>query len=143
MSDWKNHVYRVGKSLCQFDDTPTDPLKHREKIEPWLSAVFQSEHLSLLLGGGLPRAIASAGGGESVDMKPVTFKNFGKEIKSAAEKSAVTTGLQKSRMGYYSEGPCRSHISSQANHATLYIGQLLRDIGAPLVFLVDCNENRC
>lgn len=92
MSDWKTHVYRVGKSLCQFDDTPAEPLKYRNEIEPWLSAVFQSEHLSLLLGSGLPRAIASVGGGESVDMKPVVFENFGDEIKSAAEKSAITTG---------------------------------------------------
>ncbi len=31
--------------------------KIREKIEPWLTAVFQSEHLSLLVGSGLPMAL--------------------------------------------------------------------------------------
>ncbi len=33
--------------------------KIREKIEPWLTAVFQSEHLSLLVGSGLPIALNS------------------------------------------------------------------------------------
>ncbi|GIV29201.1 MAG: hypothetical protein KatS3mg028_0267 [Bacteroidia bacterium] len=33
--------------------------KLEEKIEPWLTAVFQSEHLSLLLGSGLPIALNS------------------------------------------------------------------------------------
>jgi hypothetical protein len=31
--------------------------KIREKVEPWLTAVFQSEHLSLLIGSGLSVAL--------------------------------------------------------------------------------------
>ena len=38
------------------DDT-LDEKKLRKKIEPWLTAVFQSEHLSLLLGSGLTIAV--------------------------------------------------------------------------------------
>lgn len=31
----------------------------RERIEPWLTALFQAEHLSLLAGAGLSKAITS------------------------------------------------------------------------------------
>ena len=27
--------------------------KHRGRVEPWLTALFQSEHLSLLVGSGI------------------------------------------------------------------------------------------
>lgn len=92
MSDWKKHVYRVGKSLIQLDDPSTEPMIHRREIEPWLSAVFQSEHLSLLLGNGFSKAISSVADSDGVDMKPVKFQNFGDEIESAAKRSAVNTG---------------------------------------------------
>ncbi len=36
--------------------------KIREKIEPWLTAAFQSEHLSLLIGTGLTMALTGDGG---------------------------------------------------------------------------------
>ncbi|EIW00999.1 Fibronectin-binding protein (FBP) [Thermoanaerobacter siderophilus SR4] len=38
-----------------------DKLKIRSKIEPWLTAIFQSEHLSLLVGQGLSIALSDAG----------------------------------------------------------------------------------
>jgi len=48
---------------------------HRRKIEPWLSAVFQSEHLSLLLGSGFPTAVcAAAGVGNPPSMDKVEFE---------------------------------------------------------------------
>lgn len=40
-------------------DSDFNRQKIREKIEPWLTAVFQSEHLSLLVGSGLPIALTS------------------------------------------------------------------------------------
>jgi len=35
--------------------------KVRQKIEPWLTAIFQSEHLSLLVGSGLSAALTGCG----------------------------------------------------------------------------------
>ncbi|WP_246564149.1 SIR2 family protein [Ancylobacter sonchi] len=35
---------------------------HRRRIEPWLSAVFQAEHLNLLLGSGFTTSVAFAAG---------------------------------------------------------------------------------
>ena len=42
----------------------------RKRIEPWLTSLFQSEHLSLLCGSGITNAIsriAGAGGGTTMD----------------------------------------------------------------------------
>ena len=33
------------------------PMKLRPRIEPWLTALFQSEHLALLVGSGLTHAV--------------------------------------------------------------------------------------
>jgi hypothetical protein len=43
----------------------------RRAIEPWLSALFQSEHLNLLLGSGFTTAIANLAGGPAIGMAPV------------------------------------------------------------------------
>lgn len=56
--------------------------KIREKIEPWLTAVFQGEHLSLLIGSGLPIALV---GSDSM-MKRINFQND--KIKNKADKEA-------------------------------------------------------
>ncbi|PVX28826.1 SIR2 family protein [Sphingomonas pokkalii] len=67
--EWKAHGYRVGASNETFDDIPTDADEldqfvslHRRRIEPWLSAVFQAEHLNLLLGSGFTTSVAFAAG---------------------------------------------------------------------------------
>ena len=72
--------------------TPTGISKTdmRAKIEPWLTSLFQSEHLSLLVGSGLTSAIQSVAGGSSDNgMGPqAVFAAFSDEIKNAAQKSA-------------------------------------------------------
>lgn len=50
-----------------------DSVVLRKEIEPWLSAVFQSEHLSLLVGSGLPIAIAGQAGTTATSMEPPAF----------------------------------------------------------------------
>jgi hypothetical protein len=49
---------KEGKSCswAKSEDEIT-PEKLRERIEPWLTALFQSEHLSLLIGSGLTTAV--------------------------------------------------------------------------------------
>jgi hypothetical protein len=90
-SFWKKpHIYKVGSYKDSFDDIPDDKKEAlRKQIEPWLSAVFQSEHLSLLLGSGFTTAIASQVTSESVDMKIPEFEGeYADKIKKGAEKSA-------------------------------------------------------
>ena len=67
------HIVRAGSHCPPLDGAP-DPEKHREHIEPWLSALFQAEHLNVLVGSGLTTAIARAASAPVVDMSPVTFQ---------------------------------------------------------------------
>lgn len=63
--------------------------KIREKVEPWLTAVFQSEHLSLLIGSGLSVALT---GGSSM-MKRIDFIDDFKElIQGKADEEAQKIG---------------------------------------------------
>jgi len=78
--DWKKHCYRVGSHMDERDDLPTDPKalglfidSSRKRIEPWLSAVFQAEHLNLLLGSGFTIAIGYIAGTRATGMSKVTF----------------------------------------------------------------------
>lgn len=67
--------------------------KFRQRIEPWLTALFQSEHFSLLVGSGLPHAVHRLATGNVLPgMGEVEFSVFNDEIRSAAEKSAKEAG---------------------------------------------------
>ena len=56
--------YRVENRVYDADDlnsvTDIDAYieAHRRRIEPWLSAIFQSEHLNLLVGSGFSLGLA-------------------------------------------------------------------------------------
>lgn len=59
--------------------------KIREKVEPWLTALFQSEHLSLLIGSGLSIALV----GDGSMMKRIEFEgNYKEKIKNKANEEA-------------------------------------------------------
>lgn len=56
--DWtKVHILKTSTENYYSDEAP-DPKSWRSKVEPWLSAIFQTEHFSLLVGSGLSTAIA-------------------------------------------------------------------------------------
>ncbi len=75
LGDWKAHTYRVGANSGSFEEPPSPELvpKLRAEIEPWLAAVFQAEHLSLLLGSGFTAAIASVAKIKAAGMGMVKF----------------------------------------------------------------------
>jgi len=84
---WKRHLYRVGSHKGCFDGVPDKKEDLRKHIEPWLSAVFQSEHLSLLLGSGFTKGVAA--GDKSADMATPEFEgDYADKIKRAAEDNA-------------------------------------------------------
>jgi hypothetical protein len=68
-----DHIVHIGGET----ETPTDPASDagawRKRIEPWLSAVFQAEHLSLLLGSGFTASIAGQAGGAPAGMNKAVF----------------------------------------------------------------------
>lgn len=53
-----NHFLRVGGEEKELAEADVAAASLRRQIEPWLAAVFQSEHLSLLVGNGLTAAVA-------------------------------------------------------------------------------------
>lgn len=65
----------------------------RQRIEPWLTALFQSEHLSLLVGSGLTHAVHYlAAGRGAADMANPKFTTCGEKIAAAALASATKAG---------------------------------------------------
>ncbi len=91
------HIYRCGSN--EKYDLSDEPVKHVEKfrknIEPWLTAVFQSEHLSLLLGSGFTNAVARAAGGKAVNMTKCEWAcedNLKEQVDEYADQSAKTCG---------------------------------------------------
>ena len=64
----------------------------RDRIEPWLTALVQSEHLSLLLGSGFSRAAAGLVGGKGQSMECTPFTAFGTEIEDAAHQLSAKRG---------------------------------------------------
>lgn len=67
--------------------------KLRTRIEPWLTALVQSEHLSLLVGSGLTHAVHGIATGNALPaMRPTLFETFQTEIAEAAESTAKAAG---------------------------------------------------
>ena len=89
------HVYRVGTNVYGEDEPPEEEgcESHRKLIEPWLSAVLQTEHLGLLIGSGFTTTIGFAAKATATGMGADSFSSeFDKEIKAFADSSAVLCG---------------------------------------------------
>ena len=71
------------------------PDRLRARIEPWLTALAQSEHLSLLIGSGLTRAVHRiATDADLPGMQPIPFGIFDDEISAEAKRIAEAAGRQ-------------------------------------------------
>lgn len=88
--DWsKKHIIKTSTDILCSDEIP-DSKEWRMKVEPWLSAIFQSEHFSLLIGSGLTNAIAYLSKIEAQGMGRLQLVNdaYRDKIKNGSEKSA-------------------------------------------------------
>lgn len=56
---WNRHVWRLPDGEKGNTDEDPKPESLRKSVEPWLSAMFQSEHLSLLVGNGFTTALSA------------------------------------------------------------------------------------
>lgn len=71
------------------------PSDLRPRIEPWLTALFQSEHLGLLIGSGLSDAIHLSATGKALPgMGKVKFATLDAQIDGEAKKSAAAAGRE-------------------------------------------------
>lgn len=64
----------------------------QKRVEPWLTALFEAEHLSLLAGSGLTTAVSSLAGASATDMAPEPFKKYNDKILAAKKFSAEKIG---------------------------------------------------
>jgi hypothetical protein len=79
--------------LCEEQEFTKKEL--RPRIELWLTSLFQSEHLALLVGSGLTHAVHFlATGSNAAGMGNITFNNFDDKISSASKNSAQLSGRE-------------------------------------------------
>lgn len=82
----KKHIVKISNDIDCNDEV--EKKDWRKKIEPWLTAVFQSEHFSLLVGNGLTTAITQLAKFDSQGMSRINFNEFKDKIKQWADSSA-------------------------------------------------------
>lgn len=101
-----NEIDWTKKNILKIDNEPEcdDKINEetlstlRAKIEPWLTATFQSEHLSLLIGSGLTNAITNMAGTKAQGMERLTFSNFDKIIKDTADQQSQEHGHDEANL---------------------------------------------
>ena len=75
------------------DADQNSPESLRKEIEPWLTALFQSEHLSLLMGTGITSAVHLMAKNELPQgMGMMDFSVFKKQMETSASESAKKAG---------------------------------------------------
>lgn len=75
------------------------PADFRARIEPWLTALCQSEHMSLLMGSGLTHAVHRlATGKELPGMATADFGKYNDQINSEATRSALVAERAKGNL---------------------------------------------
>ena len=89
---WNENKFKIGNQK----KSPTDLGK---EIETWLTALFQSEGLNLLVGSGLTISQQKLAIGQDTKfMKTVNFDIFSKQIEESSKKLAEQNGRQSSNI---------------------------------------------
>lgn len=93
-SDKKKFSLEAGRCLTWCSEGVFEKGDLRARVEPWLTSLFQSEHLSLLIGSGLTTAIQYAACEKTNNCmnEETEFTVFSDEIKGAANQSAEAAG---------------------------------------------------
>lgn len=90
--DWdEKHILKTNtKVVSTSNPEELKPEELKNDVEPWLSAIFQSEHLSLLTGTGLTSAVSNVAEVKSQEMARLLFKdNLGANIKKKSDETAL------------------------------------------------------
>ncbi|WP_318345682.1 SIR2 family protein [Flagellimonas baculiformis] len=96
MINWTSqNILKINNEVDCFETDSIDESKIdslRKQIEPWLTAIFQSEHFSLLTGAGLPIGLTFLADVTAQDMGRIEFSEFKDEIEKWSNESAVAMG---------------------------------------------------
>lgn len=94
-----NKPFRLsGDTKCSWlkVEESFGPEKLRPRIEPWLTALVQSEHLSILVGSGLTHATHRIAADRAAPgMDAITFDFMSEEIATEAKRTAESAGRQR------------------------------------------------
>lgn len=88
----------ASEAKCSWAKADEDlgPEKLRPRVEPWLTALVQSEHLSLLAGSGLTHAVhRMATDGPLRGMNAIAFNTLKEEITKEARRTAQLAGRSR------------------------------------------------
>ena len=88
----------VNGSECSWmeQDKEFGAKQLRPRIEPWLTALFQSEHLALLAGSGFSQSVHQiATGALLTGMNTATFTSYEAEIAAKVTESSKTAGRKE------------------------------------------------
>jgi len=89
----------AGSEASWFKDDVFKRKELRNRIEPWLTSLFQSEHLSLLVGSGLTHAVHSlATDGPATGMSTLSLTTYQDVISRAALKASEVAGRKSGNL---------------------------------------------
>src|SRR6185312_6709821 len=92
-SESDGEILKPKKRTQGFEKESYRALELRKEIEPWLTALFQSEHFSLLTGAGLTNAVHYRVNGKLPDgFANRRYAAFDEQIQAEAKRSARTAG---------------------------------------------------
>jgi hypothetical protein len=96
VADGRKFRLHEGSEASWATDGVFEQMELRERIEPWLTSLFQSEHLSLLAGSGLTHAVhLLAAGSSAAGMGALPISVYKEKIDLAAAVSAKEAGRAK------------------------------------------------
>lgn len=86
----EKHILKTStKLVCTSDIEEINTEVLKKEVEPWLSAIFQSEHISLLIGTGLTSAVSFTSGVIPQEMSRLALENgLGEKIKTKADETS-------------------------------------------------------
>jgi hypothetical protein len=90
--DWTaKHILKTNTKLVSTsinEELSSDDLKR--EVEPWFSAIFQSEHLSVLIGSGLTSSVSFLAGIKPQEMWRLDLKSeLAEKVKEKADNTAI------------------------------------------------------
>ncbi|MCV4232379.1 SIR2 family protein [Virgibacillus sp. LDC1] len=99
--NWEHeHILKINRSIFTYDESnEISSEESRTIVEPWLSAIFQSEHLSILLGAGLTTAVTSIAKLPAQGMSRIEFEGpYKDKIRDYADIKAEVNGRGKANL---------------------------------------------
>ena len=97
-TDYRKLIWDQEKSKFTDKEKEFSPIKLRKEVEPWLTALFQSERLNLLVGSGLTTSqeiLAVENENHTNFMELMEFNVFSDQIETASTQQAKQNGRKE------------------------------------------------